>query len=302
MTRTSKNRITRKIVLSVILFASSVIMLYPLVYMLLGALADNDQMYLNASFLPKPYFTADRIKNFTIVFEADDFTQSIFITFARIGFYAVINVLFSTMAGYIFSKMEFKGKKIVFLYLMSSMMIPGVAVMVPSYILLNRFPLVGGNDILGAGGMGFRDNPAVLFVTGWVPVYNMFLMRQSFNSFGSEMKEAAMVDGANHFLIMFVIYMPLALPCLAVMLIGMVIGFWNDYMTCLIYLPDLKGWHTIGTKIIDIIDLYGAGGNGVPYYSRIYGISFMFILPPIVVFLIFQRFFISGLAMGAVKG
>lgn len=291
-----------KTALSIVLVITSVIMLYPLIYMFLGALADKT-LYLESGLLPTPSLTKDRILNFTIVFQAEGLLQSVFITLLRMIFYGIINIVISTIGGYVFSKLEFKGKKVVFLYFMSSMMIPGVAVMVPSYILMARFPLVGGNSILGMGGQGFVNNPAILFVTGWVPVYNIFLMRQSFSSFGSEMKEAAQVDGAGHFTIMFNIYMPIALPCIAVMSIGLAIGHWNDYLNCLIYLPDLKEYHTVGTKIIEILDLYGTEGYDIiPNYPRIYGISFMFLLPPIVIFLCFQRFFISGLAMGAVKG
>ena len=291
-----------KIVLSLVLVITSIIMLYPLVYMVLGALSDRE-MYLESGLFPTPSLTAERITNFTIIFKAEGLFQSIFVTIVRIIFYSLVNIIMSTVGGYIFSKLEFKGKSIVFLYFMSSMMIPGVAIMVPSYILMARFPLVGGNDILGMGGQGFINNPAVLFVTGWVPVYNMFLLRQSFTSFGSEMKEAAHVDGAGHFKIMFEIYLPLALPAVAVMSIGLVIGHWNDYLNSLIYLPDMKQWHTVGTKIIEIMDRFGNEGfDIVPNYPRIYGISFMFMLVPIAIFLAFQRFFIDGLAMGAVKG
>lgn len=297
-----KKKVIAKYALSLLMLLASLIMLYPLIYMFLGALADKT-MYLESGLFPTPSITPERWENFTIIFKASGLMQSLFITLVRILFYALLNLVLSTMGGYVFSKLEFKGKRAVFLYFMSSMMIPGVAIMVPSYILMARFPLVGGNSILGTGGQGFVNNPAILFITGWVPVYNMFLMRQSFTSFGSEMKEAAQVDGAGHFLIMFTIYLPLALPCIAVMLIGLVIGFWNDYLNCLIYLPDLKEFHTIGTKIIEILDTFGTEGYDIiPNYPRIYGISFMFMLPCIAIFLCFQRFFIDGLAMGAVKG
>lgn len=301
MTKATKKLITKS-ALSAVMLLTSIIMIYPLIYMFLGALADKT-MYLDSGLFPKPQLSAERLKNFTLFFKAEGLMQSLFMTFVRILFYAVINIVGSTVGGYIFSKFDFKGKQAVFLYFMSSMMIPGVAIMVPSYIMMAKFPLVGGNNILGQGGSGFINNIGVLFVTGWVPVYNMFLMRQAFSGFGSEMKEAAQVDGAGHFKIMFEIYLPLALPCLAVMLIGMVIGFWNEYLNCLVYLPDLKEFHTIGTKIIQILERYGTEGYDIiPNYPRIYGISFMFMLFPIVIFLCFQKFMISGLTMGAVKG
>ena len=297
-----KKRI-EKIALSTLLMICSLIILYPLIYIFFGALCSREE-YMVASLLPWPAsFTFDRLGNFTIIFTGDGLVQSFLVTMARTVFYAATTVFFSVMGGYLFAKVSFRGKQALFLIYMSTMMVPAISMMVPNYILLARFPLVGGNNIVGQGGTGFVDNVAVLFATGWVSVYNMFLIKQSMTALGDELNEAAQIDGAGRMHIIFGIYLPLCIPVLAVMMIGLFIGMWNDYTTSLIYLPTRTEWHTIGTKIIDLIDTIGTQGyDSIPNYPVVYGISLTFLIPPVVVFLIFQKQMISGLALGAVKG
>lgn len=304
--KTHRKRVIKEkassICLNVVMIALSLVMLYPLIYMILGALSDRSA-YLESGLFPVPSMTLERLDNFLIIFRADGLGNALIVTLTRAVFYAVVTTVTSTIGGYHFSKTNFKGKNFLFMYYMASIMIPGVAVMVPNYLILAKFPLIGGNNIFGDGGYGFINNVSVLFITGWVAPYNMFLMRQSFTSLGNEIKEAAEIDGAGEYRIMFQIYLPLVLPIIAVMIIGLFIGHWNDYLTSLIYLPDLSNWHTIGTKIIEIIDRFGMEGYDIiPNYPRIYGISIMFMLPPIICFLCFQNLFVSGLAMGSVKG
>ena len=162
---------------------------------------------------------------------------------------------------------------------------------------------MGGNNLFGQGGYGFYNDPLIIFVLGWVSAYNIFLVRQAMNGVGGEYKEAASIDGANIFRIMFTIYLPLIFPIVSVMLIGLFIGIWNDYMFSLIYLPGRPEYHTIGTKVIDIIKIFNVSAlNPIPNYPVVFGISIMSMLPPILCFLFFQKQFVSGLTMGGVKG
>ena len=298
-----KKKLIGKIALTAVMFVCSLLILYPLIYIFMGALCSREE-YMVAGLLPIPHsFDWSRLRNFTIVFSGDGLLRSFFVTIGRTVFYAATTVFFSIMGGYLFAKVKFKGKRTLFLVYMSTMMIPAISMMVPSYILLARFPLVGGNNIVGQGGTGFVDNVSVLIITGWVSVYNMFLIKQSMVTLGDELNEAAQIDGAGRMYIIFGIYLPLCVPILAVMMIGLFIGMWNDYTTSLIYLPTHNEWHTIGTKIIDLIDTIGTQGyDSIPNYPVVYGISLTFMIPPVVCFLIFQKQMISGLALGAVKG
>ena len=297
MARNKRITLVKEIVFLIFMILCSVLFLYPILYMVFGATLTKSE-FLEAGILPLPKsFSLFRLKNFGKIFMADGLWQSLFVTFARIVFYAFCNIFISTMGGYIFARVRFRGRNIVFMIYMSTMMIPGIATMVPNYIILAKFPTIGSM------GMGLIDNPLVLFVTGWVSVYNIFLMRQAIEGIGGELDEAAQMDGAGRFYTVFKIYLPLALPVISVMMIGLFMGMWNDYTTSLIYLPSHGEWHTIGTKIIELLnDGAIVGYDTYPDYPAIYGVSVAFILPPVAVFLIFQKQIIGGLTMGAVKG
>lgn len=297
MARNKRITLVKEIVFLIFMILCSVLFLYPILYMVFGATLTKSE-FLEAGILPLPKsFSTSRFKNFGKIFMADGLWQSLFVTFARIAFYAFCNIFISTMGGYIFARVRFRGRNIVFMIYMSTMMIPGIATMVPNYIILAKFPTIGSM------GIGLIDNPLVLFVTGWVSVYNIFLMRQAIEGIGGELDEAAQMDGAGRFYIVFKIYLPLALPVISVMMIGLFMGMWNDYTTSLIYLPSHSEWHTIGTKIIELLnDGAIVGYDTYPDYPAIYGVSVAFILPPVAVFLIFQKQIIGGLTMGAVKG
>lgn len=294
----------KRVIFNIIMVILSVLMLYPLIYILLGALSGRAEYMEKGGILPIPRsWQWSRLTNFTIIFEVGEFYPAVGITLLRIAFYAVVTIGTSTIGGYLFAKARFTGKKFMFAYIMSAMMIPSISIMVPSFILLAKFPLVGGNSIIGQGGTGFMGNVAVLFVTGWVGSYNIFLMRQCMLSSGDDFKEAAQIDGAGTLRIIFQIYFPLTRPVIAVMLIGLFIGFWNDYMTCLIYLSNRPEFYTIGTKIVSIIKMMSMQGfDTIPNYPRMFGMSLIFMMPPIISFLIFQRQFISGLSLGGLKG
>lgn len=296
----TKNKVLiriKEIAVLILMVLFSFIILFPLIYMVLGAMNTKTE-FLEAGILPIPKsFSFARFKNFGKIFMADGLWQSLFVTAARIVFYALCNIFFSTLGGYVFARVRFRGRNLVFMIYMATMMIPGIATMVPNYIILAKFPTIGGM------GTGLIDNPVVLFVTGWISVYNIFLMRQSIESIGGDLDEAAQIDGAARLYIVFKIYLPLALPVVSVMMIGLFMGMWNDYTTSLIYLPSHKEWHMIGTKIIELLnDGAIVGYDTYPDYPAIYGVSVTFILPPIVAFLIFQNQIIGGLTMGAVKG
>ena len=303
MTKRKRIYITKSVILNLCLILAAFIVSYPLIYSVLAA--TNSQVeFLDVRLLPIPRtFQWSRLKNFTYILGLSEIWTAVFVTMLKFGAGTLIAIVTSAIGGFLFACVRFKGKNSVFFYYMFSMMIPGISLMVPTYVLFARLPLMGGNNILGQGGSGFINDVSFLFVTGWVGVYNIFLMRQIILTIGPELKEAASADGAGILRIIFRIYLPLCLPILAVLIIGGFIGTWNDYMTSLIYLPDRPEFQLIGTRIVFFMEVLGFGGySGIPNYPFVFGMSVIYMLPPVVIFLIFQRQFISGLTAGSLKG
>ena len=219
------------------------------------------------------------------------------------GFYEVNFLPVPDGIRYGFAKVNFKFKKVAFYVIMSTMMIPGIALLIPQYLELMRFPLVGGNDILGHGGTGFRDNMAVLFITGWFSAYNIFLVRQSLQQIGNDYREAAEIDGAGFFRIIFSIYMPMLKPIVALMILQTFIGQWNDYLFPVLFLPSARDLWPIGVLSVKIQSdyLYTAGVGGLMNYPMVMAMGIFMMIPPVVVYITCQKYFVQGLTLGGIK-
>ncbi len=302
MQKSTSVRAGRAAVLAV-LVVGAVVMMYPLVFALFGSVVSMDDFY-GTAFLPLPKGDGITFSNFAKVFAGGWFLRPFLVTAARFVWYSGFLFFTSLLGGYVFSLIRFRGQAVAFIILMSSMMIPAVSLMMPQYVMFAKFPLVGGNDIFGRGGSGFIDNPAVLFITGLFSAYNIFLVRQTFLSVGTEYKEAAEVDGAGFFRVVFGIYTPMVRPILAVIFLNVFIGMWNDYLFPLMFIGGNTDWQPMGLAIVRLIDAYlkPNGIMGRSDYPAVFGISVMMMLPAVLVFVFAQRHFIAGLTMGGVKG
>ena len=154
------------------------------------------------------------LANYTKVFDTIPFGRyfmnSLFLAVAGV----LTNIFLGALAGYSFAKLKFKGRKTMFSLLLSSMMIPGVITMIPQFLVLKNFPLVGGNNIFGQGGQGFINHYAAIILPGAVGAYAVFFMKQFFETLPDDLAEAARMDGCSEFRIFWNIYLPLILPCL----------------------------------------------------------------------------------------
>jgi len=290
------------VLLHVLLIIGSVFMLYPLAFAALGMFMSTEGFY-EVSFLPIPEGIGYLFGNLGLIFRRTEIYRSIFLTLARFVWYTVLLIVTSVLAGYAFAKVNFKFKKFAFYFLMSSMMVPGIALLIPQYLELMRFPLVGSNDILGRGGSGFRDNVAVLFITGCFSAYNIFLIRQTLVGIGDDFREAAELDGAGFFRIIFSVYMPMLSPVLALIAVQTFIGQWNDYLFPVLFLPSTRELWPIGVLSVKIQSdyLYMAGSGGLVNYPMVMTTGVMMMIPPILAFIFCQKYFIQGIAVGGVK-
>jgi len=287
----------------ILLSLGGLVMVYPLIYALFGAVSTQAE-FRAALFLPIPKTPFARLQNFGLVFtQAGNMLQPLIITLIRFAVSAVIPITVAILGGYAVAKVDFKFKGPAFMFLLASMMMPGVALAVPNYVWLANFPLVGGNNILGKGGSGFINNIFVLFCLGWVNVYAIFLFRQAFLGMGNEMSESAEVDGAGFFRIIFTIYVPLARPIIALLLFSTFVGSWNDYFTTLLLLPQRPDIGLIAYNFTVLMNYFtNPLLQGGPDYPQAFAIAIIMSLPPFIAFLFVQKQFVEGLSMGAVKG
>jgi multiple sugar transport system permease protein len=191
-----------------------------------------------------------------------------------------ISLLVSSFYGYIFAKKDFPGKKFLFWILICTLMVPFHVVAIPIFLMFRDFNMI--NTYWG------------LIVPGMFSAYGVFLMRQVIKTLPTELIEAAKIDGCSELQIYARIILPLSKPGLAVLGIFTFVGNWNDFFWPLILLNDSNlytlpvGLPTLQSQWTD----YGLLMAGATLAA----------LPTIVIFILFQRYFLQGITVGAIKG
>lgn len=193
-----------------------------------------------------------------------------------------IHVLFDTMAGYAFAKRKFPGSNLFFWMILAALMIPGQVTLVPLYLMISQFKLV--------------DSFAGMLMPGLADVIGIFLLKQYIQTLPSELEEAARIDGASEWQSFTRIIVPLAAPGMAVTAIFAFQRYWNAFLWPLVILqtPDLF------TLQVGLSYLYNSefGTN----YGLLMSGAALASIPMIIFFFAFQRYFMQGLRVGAVKG
>jgi multiple sugar transport system permease protein len=268
-----------KIFSRMVLIAMCVFLLSPFYWMIISAIKSNEEMRLAP---PTMFPRSFHWENFYLA------TQ--YIPFFRYMFNSLILALIS-MAGAVFSnslvsyglsRIPWKGRNILFYLIVSTMFIPFPITMIALFDIFARFHLINTYVPLTL--------PSFMGAATWI-----FMMRQYLLGIPKEISDAGYIDGANEFQIFSRLILPVMKPVIGVIAIFAAIGSWNDFLTPLIYLHD----HSIYPLSIGI-QLFRS--EHTVEYSMLMAASALVVLPVVIIFLIFQRFFVEGITLGAVKG
>jgi multiple sugar transport system permease protein len=193
----------------------------------------------------------------------------------------VLTLFTSSLLGYIFAKFEFRGKRILFYYILSQLMIPFQVTMIPSYLILVQFGLL--NNLLG------------LIIPSGINAFGIFLMRQFMLTIPNELVEAARVDGASEWRIFLQIVMPQVSPALATLGILTFMFNWNAYLWPIIVLTEQR----VRTLPI-ILQWYTTQNAQQTNLSMAAAVLVM--MPVLIVFILLQRWIIRGISLTGLKG
>jgi multiple sugar transport system permease protein len=283
MTTTSTSRSRRKFRFNFaypVLILGSLIALLPFVWMLLSSFKTLKEVrQIPPTFLPQE-FTLD---NYQKVLTDEELPLGIFYrNSAVIALANVVQVLFtSSLFGYIFAKFDFKGKKALFWFIMSMMMIPSQMTMIPGYLILAKLKLI--NNLLG------------LIIPAAIDAFGIFLFRQFALSIPNELIDAARVDGAGEFQIYWRIVLPQLGPALATFGMLTFMFNWNAYLWPLIVLTEKN------VRTLPII-LTWFSNQMVDKTNLTMAASVLVILPVLIVFLFVQRWIVEGITLSGLKG
>lgn len=194
------------------------------------------------------------------------------------------NLIFASMAGYALARIAFPGNNVLFLLVLGTMMIPGIVLLIPRFIIFRLLNLI--------------DTYGGLILPMMVLPFSIFLMRQFFLSVPAELEEAARIDGANRFQMFFRVVLPLARAALIALTIFTFQGNWNEFMTPLIVINRRTDLYTLP---LGLAFLRGGIGENLQWNAILAG-SMVTTLPMALIFIFFQRYFIEGISYSGLKG
>ena len=189
----------------------------------------------------------------------------------------------ASLAAYAFARLQFPGRDLIFMILLSTLMLPFTVLMIPRYIEFRE--------------LGWIDSWLPLIVPNWFGggVFFIFLLRQFFRTIPRDLSDAAKLDGASEFRIYWQIVLPLSKPALAVVAVFVFLDTWNDFLAPLIYITSPEKY-TVSLGLSQFL------GNYTTQYAYLMAASTMMILPTIAVFIAAQRYIVHGVVLTGVKG
>lgn len=255
----------------------AVAMAFPLFWMVITSVKTQREVFTN--FFPKEIDFSNFARIWTTIQLPLHLGNSLYVTLLNVLIVAVT----ATLAGYAFARLEFPRRNQIFYAFLLAMMIPGSAILIPMFRYLKDLSLL--NTTTGLS----------LAMTGGGIAFGTFLMRAFFKSLPNELADAGKIDGCTEWGVFRHIFMPLARPGIATVVIFQFMGTWNEFMfsTTFITTPDLK---TIQPALYQVVGRYSTD------YPSLSAGLIMAIVPILIVFLTLQKEFIKGLTAGAFKG
>jgi multiple sugar transport system permease protein len=261
-----------------VLIVTSVIALFPMYWLFVNALTPITS---NPPLTPI-LWPAWSLDNFRRLLEGNVYYVNWMINSLIIALAVTVwHVIFDSMAGYAFAKRRFPGRELLFWLMLSTLMIPIHVTIVPLFIVTNR--------------LGLIDTLLAVILPGTANAFGIFLMRQYIQTLPSELEEAARMDGAGEWQVFWNVILPLSRPALAALAIFTFVRHWNDFLWPLIALTRPQNY----TLTVGVANLQGEFATD---YGVIFAGAALAALPMILFFFAFQRQFLEGVRMGAVKG
>lgn len=273
-----KKRTIRQIVLIILALVIAVIIVFPIYLLIISALKEKQDVFNMDIF---PAISSLTLENFKTVFKEENFGHYIWNSFFVASIITIVALVFHAMAGYAIARLHFYGKKLIFGWILSTMMVPFSVLMIPLFIMIKKMGLV--NSLWGV-------------IIPLIPhAYGIFLYHQFFLGIPKELEESGYIDGASYFGVFRHIVMPLAKPITVTLAVSFFLTNWNNYMWPLIVAQDKKIW------LIQIAIANFKTGRSVEW-NLVLAASCISALPIILLFFIFQRYITDGIKTSGIKG
>lgn len=269
----------------------SFIMIFPIVMMISTSFKTTGEInspvfhFLPESFNFDNYREALSTGNWGIYFR-----NSFIITIVSI----VFSLLFNSIAGYAFARLYFRGSKALFTLLLVGLMMPPQVTMLPTFLIMAKFPFAGGNNFMGLGGSGLMNTMPGIIIPLVSGSFGIFLCKQFYENFPRSLDEAAMIDGANKWRTYFSIYIPNSKVILATLALLKGSAVWNDYLWPLV-MTNSEGMRTVQLALTMFRD------ETTVRWGPMMAAATLISVPMIVLFLCAQKYFVQGVVSTGLK-
>jgi multiple sugar transport system permease protein len=275
----TKRSATSKWLLYVVVTLGFVAVITPFVWMILGSFKPQGELLR----VPPTWWPeSPTLENYRSLFNKQNFLRYFFNSTVVAIIITVANVTFCAMVGYALAKLTFSGKKLVFALVMGTLMVPGMVTFVPLFVLVAN--------------LGMVDTYPGLILPFLVTPFGVFLMRQFIIDLPDDLLDAGRIDGAGELRIFRQIILPLCGPGLATLGILTFLGSWNNFLWPLV-VAQTQEHYTLPVALA----LFSNNQQFIPNYGVLLAGATVVVVPVLIVFLIFQRRFIEGIASTGIK-
>jgi multiple sugar transport system permease protein len=267
-----------RIVLHLVAIALLIAITFPILWTVLLSLKTNAATLAQPPhLLPNPF----RWTNFANVFEQVRFARYLFNSFVVAATVTTFALFFHSMSAYSLARLRYRGRNVIFIAILSTLMVPFTVIVVPLFVIVQR--------------IGWADSYQGLIIPLMFEAFGIFLLRQFYLSLPRELEEAALVDGANLVVVYWRIVLPLSRPILSALGIFYFLANWNNFLWPLVVAQSEDHW----VVQVGIQQFTGQNTNAVELIAAASSVA---ALPMLVVFFVLQRRLIEGVKLSGLKG
>jgi multiple sugar transport system permease protein len=272
----------RKWILHVVLISFTIAFLVPIIWMIITSLKENSQVFTWPPILiPNPI----KWQNYPEALTVSNFGRYLFNTIF-LSFWVILgNLISCSLVAYGFSRIEWKGRDVVFLIVLSTLILPDQVTLVPLFIIFKNLGLIGG---------GYKGYLPLILPAWFGRAYFIFMMRQFFLGIPKELSDAARIDGCSDLGILWRIIIPLSKPALIAVTLFTLINTWSDFLNPLVYIREPQ-YYTIS------VGLSNFQGRYMTQWNQLMAASAMMVIPVLVVFIVAQKQFVQGISLTGLK-
>jgi len=264
--------------LFLVILAASIIMLLPFLWMVSTSLKEPGAVFgLQLQLIPKPIVW----DNYKRIFEVLPFGRFYWNSIVTSAAVTLLQLVTCSFAGYAFARLKFPGRDTLFLGYLATLMIPGQVTIIPNFIMLRM--------------LGWIDTYQALILPNAFSAFGTFLLRQFFSTLPADLEDAAKIDGCSHFGIYRHVILPLSKPALSSLTVFTWLGQWNSFIWPLIVINSVK----MNTLTVGLRTLQGQYNT---QWTLLMAGSVLALLPVLILFVLAQRTFISGMALSGMGG